>query len=173
MPVKTFLKWLAIGVGFGIGASLTLVGALAVQSWYASRPKPWNKDAITAQLTDARPSSPDGHISLWYSFRNNTDRDITLTEGDTIAMVRLLKQSSSLQTDHIKIDLPLFIPAGHSIIGILHLLMYKLPVDKELNDENAMTQVRSYTNFAGFTVMVPSLRYEVTLPGPASATVKK
>lgn len=119
-------KWLCIGFGFGVGVALTLVLIAEGWAWYENRPRPWKKDAIVASFTDAQATADDRHIFLSYALVNKTDNDITLSDGDVISSVNLLRQKSTYQQDdQIKLDFPIFIPANHSVIAVVNLPGYK------------------------------------------------
>ncbi len=167
--VAGFKKWSAIGIGVGAGLAVMLTALVGGYLWYENRPKPWNKEAVSCTFRSADASKAGRQIYLTYAVENHTDRDITISEGDTASLVNLEREKSSYQQDEeIKLALPLFIPSKHSVVAILNLPSYKVPPDVSLDEDGAVERyiVEKFKNFGGFTIFVKPLRLELLFPKP-------
>jgi hypothetical protein len=164
-------KWFYTGAGFGAGAMLILALIVAAFIWYSyPKAKTWDTKSITARFEDAGSSDSDRHVFLSYSLQNNTSDDITLTDRDITTLVNLERQKSGRQTDeNVKLDLPIFIPAKHSVLSLVHLQSYKIPGTGPVTRDAAEKYVReNFTNLAGFSIFERTLKLEISLPKPVA-----
>jgi hypothetical protein len=68
----------AAGFGAGFAAFVAAIGAGVY--WYANRPKPWNKSALTATFAtlefDTRPQATSYKVDLLYDVQNTTQQQL-------------------------------------------------------------------------------------------------
>lgn len=138
-------KLLLRAAGFGAGFAVALVAVLGVWLWLSSRPKPWNKNAIKAGFDRVTAEGPDQHLEFFYILENTTNNDYRVAEaaldefeqyrrdkgrGGSISVAAVRAETHSLagfESDSIKLDRPIFVPAKHKTQIKLTLLGYSSP----------------------------------------------
>ena len=112
-----------MGSSFGVAAAATTVLLLAGAAWYASRPRAWDRSAVTATALPATqrftlgnqtpPEFKQAGFVLRYALQNNTNRDITLPTS--VAVMQRLSEGSALDAlPGAAIEEAVFIPADEA-----------------------------------------------------------
>ncbi len=165
-------------LGISAGVSLALVVAIGAVAWYVSRPpapKPWNTAAIVASYDGPSTEGEENTIVFSYVLENRSPQDYKLTDAaKPTLMARLEKQKSlSRADDHLRIDLPIFIPAGHRHRLQIHLnyrFKESLPTKPTAEDRAAFKKkLVTYLNeeagnLSGFVLFDEDNRYEISFP---------
>src|SRR6266851_5707787 len=105
--------------GFGAGAVVTTAIIVALFFWYTTRstkPKPWNRSAITAEYYRVLTSDqPDSKLEFEYVLENKTDKDYELQKYSAPKIAARLEDTNSLtgfaDENEIVLKLPVFVPA--------------------------------------------------------------
>src|SRR5436309_3155594 len=82
-------------VGFGVGVALTVCIVVRVWVWYDEQPKPpkpWNRQAITAEFDHVRPQGKENNLSFRYILQNNTDFDYRIDSELSVKITAKLQQ---------------------------------------------------------------------------------
>jgi hypothetical protein len=181
-PTEHMLRWKIILVkaaGLGAGFALMLSAIAALSIWYWNRPKPpkpWNKNAITAEYDSVRPDGKDDHLKFWYTLQNNTNEDYRLQNKAGVSITGALIKThsfSQFSDDYEWTDFPIFVPAHSRVrIGIEIPYTYNLSEKENANHEERRAysaQVAKYvtdklSNLGGFVLFDDSHRYEIDFP---------
>lgn len=164
--------------GFGVGTGLALALAFLAIAWWDSRPakpKPWDTKAVTASYINFRVND-DHDFDFSYSFRNNTDQDITLV--DDSALLRIVGKTSEgdlAECDKcITLKSSSFIPA-HKSTQVSLLLHDKSPSGSDAGSSPEATQAHKqalqylrddYKRLDGFEIFDETRRIEIVMaPG--------
>jgi hypothetical protein len=172
-------KILLRSVGFGAGFALMLCAVVGVWVWYTERPKPpkpWNKQAITAQYDYVRPGGDKNNLTFYYTLQNNTDSDYRLTSDVGIEITIKEKQNKQLGDFAGKYETtnyPVFVPAKSRVRFSLNI-PYPYPVREKSNPtaeerKQYTTDVAKYvtnefSNVEGFVLFDTTSRYEIDFP---------
>jgi hypothetical protein len=173
---KYILLGLSTGAGFAIMFCLIAGGFY----WYGNRPKPWNKDAITATFDQIRTEGSENKtLVFFYTLQNNTNRDYKAEVQSHLATLVKLKKQESLSgltdgKEYLSIDLPIFIPPKQRLRFGLHLkYSYKGPEYRPDFTEEELEKYRQgleayisekLKNLDGFVVYDEKNRYQIDLP---------
>jgi hypothetical protein len=174
--------------GFGGGFALVLSAVIGGWVWYSGRPKapkPWNKQAITAEYDYARPSGEKDYLTFHYILQNNTDFDYRVDSSSEIQITGRLKQEkgySAFSNQYVTTEYPVFVPAKNRVWVSLSI-PYPYPVkekEKPTDDERKefTTAVAKYiadkiSNLDGFVWFDTRNRYQIDFPGGWEARAKQ
>jgi hypothetical protein len=115
---------LAIAFAFGAGVALIGLAALALLSWRASRPKPWNTTTIVARFDSVDTEGQEKKLVFYYILQNNTDRDFRINSQQELVLTGKLERQQSLTQESSKEffsgELPVFIPARRRTRFAIH-----------------------------------------------------
>lgn len=174
---KLTIGALAAGFGVGLAASLAVGGYI----WCRSRPRPpapWNSAAIRAEFDTLGTEGDQPTIAFDYTLENTTRFDYRVADVSGLSLAGKLKKenSLSLETDEkiLRVDLPIFIPAGQRLRFRVHL-GYPYPGKTLPDDASADERKRYYdglknyvakdlANLNGFVLFDETHRYEIDLP---------
>lgn len=171
---RVFLISGSFGAGFVVMLSL-IVGGIY---WYQTRPRPWNKSAITATYTGLG-TRTDKTFIFHYILENNTAIDYELTDTDTPEMVLMFefKEPYSLagpESQWLKLNNRVFLaPKQPARVGIYFLIKYKgedLKTDASREDrEKNQRKLRDYLNkewptLNGFVLYDKKHRFQIDFP---------
>jgi hypothetical protein len=172
---KRVLIW-GFFIELAIGVAL-IFGSIYLYHSRPRAPEPWNRSAIKAYSESINwiARGPELYVTPVFNYilENTTDSDYRLDANDVgIFSVKLEGLSDLLSNpeESPKIDLPIFLPAGHKIsIKVelnrpLHGLRYMemmAPVGKERLVEELN---RQYPDLAGFTLFDTHNRYQIEFP---------
>jgi len=164
--------------GISSGVCLVLVMAIGAVLWYSSipsRPKPWDTKAVTASYDYVSTEGDSNTFVFFYVVENKSQRDYRLTETMKPVLMAQLAEHKSLgrEDDSLRINLPLFIPAGHRHTVKIHLdYRFKEPHPKDASRD----QRRAYkakleehlknelSNLDGFVLFDDETRYQIIFP---------
>lgn len=167
------------GFGFGAGFALTLSLITGLWVWRENRPKPpkpWNKQAITAEYNGVIPEGDKDFLAFYYTLQNNTEADYRVESDAGIDITGRLKQEkgfSQFGPRYVTTQYPIFVPAKSRVRFSLSI-PYPYPI-KEKEDSTTdeqkqyRTEVAKYvtdkmTNLDGFALFDMSNRYEIDFP---------
>lgn len=143
------LKFVGIGLGLGLAAALALAGYVA----YLHRPvhqPAWDTHALTTSILRVNVQE-DGFYNFFYSVKNNTDKDFSISSADQVTIVGVTENGDITScSDCLKLRLPLFIPAHESAQALL-TLQYKYPGDAELGGTDEQKEVAHKAELAYLT----------------------
>jgi hypothetical protein len=91
--METWKKILLRATGFGVGLAITAAVIVGLFAWWSGRPKkpqPWNKSAITASFDDVESEGEQNTLIVVYTFQNNTDTDVEITNDNSLHLGALL-----------------------------------------------------------------------------------
>ncbi len=177
-------KILLIGLGWGVGTTVTLTVLLGGIFWYTSRPKPpvppkpWNVSAIKAEYDFASTDADKNNIIFYYTLENTTDFDYRVEDSQHVTITAKLEEENSL-TSFLKsegvLDYPIFVPAKKRVRFVVHLIGYTYSVKAKDNatdeerrqrrSEVAKYVADKFANLDGFDLLDAETRYEIILPG--------
>ena len=165
--------------GFGAGFAILLSAVGGALVWYKGRPKPpkpWNKQAITAEYINVLPEGDKNDVSFHYVVQNNTDSDYRLDSDFGIETTGRLRQENGFapfSSHFVTAQYPLFVPAKSRVRMALSI-PYPYPErakDKPTPDERkqyAATVAKYVTdemgNLDGFALFDTINRYEIDFP---------
>lgn len=172
-------KILLRSAGFGAGFAITLCVVVGVWIWYIERPKPpkpWDKQAITAEYDNVSTAGDENFFSVQYILQNNTDVDYRLDSDSGVEISAKLQQQKGLaefSRKTIAVEFPVFVPAKNRV-RLPIILKYHYPV-REKNDptleerKQFRTDVAKYItnefkNLDGFVLFDTTNRYEIDFP---------
>lgn len=155
--VHGWKKWLAVGFGFGAGATITVALIVGFIAWYSSRPKPWNSRDLTATFSTPLYNLDDGFnivgMELEYVIENKTMKDYTLSPDESF----FLQDGGALRrsfTGKYKIADQCFIPAKTKV-------KCEIAVPADFSTDNGVD---------GFAVFDNLSRTSIVFPKPPSPT---
>ncbi len=166
-------------MGASFGAAFALVVSLVVGgvTWYRSRPKSWNTEAVKASYASLEFSMNENNfvVDFGYDLQNNTDSDYKIKASDLVVMARLAegnvlsKSIGRYQASDGTVEAPAFIPAKAKGRVTVHV-GYAYPFDFTANDKNDAKKVsksvdRRLKEITGLVVFDQSNRYRIELPG--------
>lgn len=171
----------AIGIAFAFGAGVAVIGLafLALLSWRASRPQPWNTTSITATFDSVDIEGPEGKLVFYYILQNNTDRDFRVTSEQELVLTGKLERQQSLTQESSKEflsgELPVFIPArqlarfaihlGYAYRGTQPLSGGTAKAERDHDRALIVAYVRDeLPNLEGFALFHENTRYQIDLP---------
>jgi hypothetical protein len=150
-----------------------VVGSLI---WYQGRPKPpkpWSKQAITAEY-DYVSTDDDNKIFFYYTVQNNTESDYRLESDTQVELAARLKEEKAFDSSGkiVTLDYPVFIPVkGRVRLKVKIPQTYPAHDKEETSDErhNHHTKVAQYitteaTNLDGFVLLDTANKYEIDFP---------
>ena len=173
-----------IGIIVSIAASLAFL-----VTWYfcrptSVRPKTWASTQLTASFQDAEQSETfdknlnplnSGNFELHYVLVNHTDTDYNLRDRPII----MTKQSSGYKAvSGLSLQLPVFVPAGHSVIVSLNAPYdafdqataghadASTKVVPGLNAQASQVFHSTFANVSAFAIFDSSARYRIDLQRP-------
>jgi hypothetical protein len=177
--MATWKLTLLRSLGFGAGFAVAFCAVAGSWIWYSQRPKPpkpWNKQAITAEYDFVRPDGDKNNLTFHYILQNNTDSDYRLDSDTGIEITGRLKQEkgfSAFANHYVTTEYPVFVPAK-SRVWISLTIPYPYPEkerDKPTDDERKQytTNVVTYVtdemgNLDGFALFDTLNRYEIDFP---------
>jgi hypothetical protein len=96
--MQTWKRILIIGVGFGVGFALALTAIVGIYSWWTNRPQQWTTQAVTAKIGEISVHNDDVGVivSFEYALTNNTKNDYHLPVSPDGALMRTIKEPSSM-----------------------------------------------------------------------------
>jgi len=170
---------LAIAFSFGAGVALMGVAALALLSWRASLPQPWNTTSITATFDSVDTEGPEKKLVFYYILQNNRDRDFRITSERELVLTGKLERQQSLTQESSKEflsgELLVFIPARQRARFAIHL-GYSYRGSQPLSGGTAKAErdhdralIAAYVrdelpNLEGFALFHENTRYQIDLP---------
>ncbi len=174
MPLWKKILLHSIGIGAGIAVTLSII--IGGWVWYSGRPKPpkpWNRQAITAEYDFVRPEGDKNNLTFHYILQNNTAFDYRVDSDAEIEITGRLKQEkgfSQFANHYVTVEYPIFVPAGSRVWLALNI-PYPYPVkekEEPTTDERRQftTDVAKYVadkmgNLDGFVLFDTSNRYEI------------
>jgi hypothetical protein len=177
--METWKRVLLRAAGFGAGLALTAVVVIGVFVWWSKRPekpKPWNKEAITASFDSIDSEGDTNTLVFVYTLQNNTDIDYQALDDNSIHLAGTLQRSKALSFDKsgfLTTDYPIFIPAKSRVRFKVHV---KYPYSIR-EDVDAPGDVRhdwettvckfvgdQFSNLDGFVMLDESSRFQVIMP---------
>lgn len=180
--MPTWKKILLRSAGFGAGFAVVVCAVIGGFIWYSNRPKqpkPWNKQAITAEYDYVRPEGDKNNLVFRYILQNNTDFDYRVDSDTSIAITGKLKQEKGYSDfggpfgRYVTTEYPILVPAK-SRVRIAINIPYAYPTkekDKETSEERqqfsasvAKYVTGKFTNLDGFVLLDTSNRYEIDFP---------
>jgi hypothetical protein len=171
--------WKAVllkSIGFGAGFAVVLCAVAGSWLWYSGRPKPpkpWNKNAITAEYDYVRPEGDNNYLSFHYILQNNTDLDYLVDSNVGMEVTGKLKREKGLSrfdSHYVTMEYPIFVPAKNRVWLSLNIpYSYSIKEKgKPTADEQKQytTEVAKYVtdelaNLDGFVLFDTSNRYEI------------
>jgi len=172
---KILLRAAGFGGGFALVGAIILCGLLLWSS-RPTKPKPWNKTAITASFNNLRTEGPQHTIVYEYTLQNNTDADYRLDDDANAHLGFKRMQTDSMDFSDktfVKAAYPIYIPAKSRVNLELHMpLPYSSDVDYDAPDDvqhDYYTKLSHFvaqtiSNVNGFVLMDDTARYEIDLP---------
>jgi hypothetical protein len=173
-----FKRFFIVGLGWGVGTTLTLLLVFGGYSWYASRPKPklppkpWNSSAIKAEFDYVDTEGEKNDIVVNYTLENTTEFDYRASQSDNIRMHARLSREKSLSpfSELSRIDYPIVVPAKKRVRFRVYL-GYPYPL-KEPDDgppgsgKESRAAVSKYiveklNNLDGFVLLDDVNRFEI------------
>lgn len=169
-------KILLRNIGFGAGVALVLCAAVGGAVWYQGRPKPpkpWSKQAITAEY-DYVTTDDDNKIFFYYTVQNNTESDYRLDSDAQVELSARLQQEKALDSSGkiVTLDYPIFIPPKGRV-RLKVKIPYNYPdhdkssTSDELHEHNrkvAAFLAKEATNLDGFVLFDTANKYEIDFP---------
>jgi hypothetical protein len=165
--------------GFGTGFAIALCAIAGSLFWYNGRPKPpkpWNKQAITAEYDFVRPAGDKDNLTFHYVLQNNTDLDYRVDSDVGIEITGRLRKEKGLRqfaSHYETTEYPIFVPAKNRVRMSI-IIPYPYPIkekDKPTRDEQKQytTNVAKYVtdemgNLDGFVLFDTLNRYEIDFP---------
>lgn len=168
--MPTWKQILFKGMGFGAGAVITLVLVAAGWYGYATRPRPWNKNALKAKFNGFTYQSKQEAfvITFEYVLENTTSKDYTLPP-DTSVFERMVYDSGYGTTLNAEIVGNVFIPAKHKMLTKIQVSYnyedlgtnFQDTVDEKKTEVFAFKRLNRIDNFELFDKVN---KYEIDLP---------
>ena len=178
-------KILLRSMGFGAGFAIVLYAAVGVFVWCQGRPKPpkpWSKQAITAEY-DYTTTGDDNKIFFYYTLQNNTESDYRLDSDAQVELSARLKQEKALDSSGriVTLDYPVFIPPkGRVRLKVKIPYTYPEHDKEETTDERhehnrkvAAFLAKDATNLDGFVLFDTGNKYEIDFPSGWETETKK
>lgn len=175
-PVPLWKKILLRSVGVGAGFAITLCIVVGFFVWYRERPKPpkpWSKQAITAEY-DYVSTDDENKIFFYYTVQNNTEADYQLESNTQVEMAVRLKAEKAFESSRkiVTLEYPVFIPAkGRVRLKVKIPYTYpghdKQGTSDELHDHNSKVAqyfAKEATNLDGFVLFDTMNKYEIDFP---------
>jgi hypothetical protein len=157
-------------MGFGVGAVLTLGLVAAGWHWYATHPRPWDKNALKAKFNGfSYQAKQDAFVMTFeYVVENTTNKDYTLPP-DTAIFERMVYDSGYGNTVNAEIIENVFIPAKHKMIVKIQAsykyddlgTTFQDTVDDKKSEIFAFKRLNRIDNFELFD---KENKYEIDLP---------
>jgi len=177
-------KLIIVGTFVGAGFALALALVTGTFYWYRSRPKlpePWNTNAIRATFGDLDTYGASNALSFSYILENTTAFDFRLTDASGVSIAAKLDRQRALGIDEkgeiIKIDYPIFVPAGQRVLFTIRLDSPYTFKAKEKPASDATSEERKrygeelkvyireqMPNLAGFVLLDEDHRYKIDFP---------
>jgi hypothetical protein len=177
--VPLWKKILLRSLGFGAGFALLLCAVVGTWVWYRNRPeppKPWNKQAITAEYELLSTRGDENHVVFVYALQNNTDEDFRLDSDVGINLTARLQEQKELaqfSQTYFSLEYPVFVPARNRVRLFIES-KYKYPIKEEEGAtkedrkqyRNALAKlvIDKWSNLNGFAVFDTIHRYEIDFP---------
>jgi hypothetical protein len=166
---RVLLRAAGVGAGFAICAGMIL----GVAAWWSGRPtkpRPMNKQAITATFAGMAIQTRDGlfHFDLTYGLRNNTEKDYQLPAIGWFMIIN--SENKGLDTvDGVKWDSNVIIPPGQTVnvkFEIPYRLSeYNIKAEDLVPDRKEIEFAqRRMKEMAGFRFFDNTQRYEIDFP---------
>jgi hypothetical protein len=175
--MPTVKKIIISSIVGGVSIAVTIAIIFVIISWYENRPKPWNKDAISATYDYIETEGEKNYFVCYYTLQNNTDYDYKFSDLTDILIMSKLKKQKSLsgnkESDTLKPDYPIIIPAKQRIRFAIHL---QYPYDKTLKEDASKEERKAYRkdieaffnnklqNLDGFVLFDERARYQIEFP---------
>jgi hypothetical protein len=168
--MTTWKQFFFKAMGFGVGVVLTLGLVAAGWYWYATRPRPWDKNAVKAKfdLFEYQAKHEAFVITFEYVLENTTNKDYTLSP-DTTVFERMVFNSGYGNTINAGIVGNVFIPAKHQMIVKIQV-PYKYE-DFDTTFENTVEEKKSVifafkrlNRIDNFELFDKENKYEIDLP---------
>jgi hypothetical protein len=168
-------RYIVLGITFGISFAIACALIFGVISWYKSRAKPWNTNAITASYGTLEFSMPaDGFIvEFGYDFQNNTTRNYDLLPSNIVLMAKLSegdvlsKDFGHYQKGEATIEGPSFIPPKAKA-RVTIKVQYYYPSDFTAADKEDVQKVikivsRRVNELDGFVVFDNANHFQIVM----------
>jgi len=175
---RLFLIGASVGAGFALMLALIVGGVIC----YNSRPKPvkpWDTSALKATYDYVDTEGENKTLVFHYIIENATRVDYKLESADNVVLASRIQHSNSLSVERdenvLKIEWPVFIPAGQRVTLALHV-GYPYPGKVESFAEMTSNELENYRkavahhvseklpNLNGFVLFDQTNRYQVNLP---------
>jgi hypothetical protein len=167
----------AFGFGAGFALTLSLIGGLwAWRDSWPKPPKPWNKQAITAEYDYVLPEGDKDNLVFRYILQNNTDFDYRVDSDAGINIANKMKRENGLGTfasHYITSEYPIFVPAK-SRASVSLRIPYPYPIKekedptsderKQYRTDVAQFVTHKLSNLDGFALFDTSNRFEIDFP---------
>lgn len=181
-------KILIRSVGFGVGVALVLCVVVGFWVWYGERPKPpkpWNKQAMTAEYDGLDVRAPNNNVVFGYALQNNTEEDYRLDSDFGInltAKIREPKAFAQFSQTYFTLEYPVFVPAK-SRVRFTIVSKYKYPTQENADStsegrkqyQNVLARhvADKWSNLDGFVVFDTNHRYTIDFPTGWEKTAKE
>ena len=156
--------------GFGVGCVVTIIIAIALWSYFSSRPtkpKPWNESAILAEFSEITVNTGDKIVAHFrYLVENTTEYDYSLPSDGEAAFIKL-PETKGLTKDHdIAWDVGTFVPTGQKVAINFRLTYdyseYSFPKSDIDNIEKfSKFMNRRLSEVDGFVILDKENRYQI------------
>lgn len=163
---RIFLK----AVGFGVGVTLTLSLAAIGWYWYATRQRPWNKNALKAKFDgfEYQAKQEEFVITFEYTLENMTNKDYTLPP-DTTVFEHMMINSGYGNTLNAEIVGNVFIPAKHKMVIKIRVPYKYEDVNTTFQDtaddkKSEMFAFKRLNRIDDFELFDKENKYEIDLP---------
>jgi hypothetical protein len=176
--VPTWKRILLRSAGFGAGFAVIVCAVIGGAIWYSERPKPpkpWNKQAITAEYDYVFPEGEQNNLVFRYVLQNNTDSDYRVKSNTGIDITGKLKQQNGFSNfDRFEsVEYPVFVPAK-SRVRVSINMPYSYPTKEKANATGTETKefraavekfvTKEMPNLGGFVLFDTLNRYEIDFP---------
>jgi hypothetical protein len=170
---RIFLRAAGVGVGF----ALCLAIVVSVVLWRVSRPqppKPWDTKTIEAEY-DGTVDQHTSDIEFRYALKNTGTEDYRISDSSSVQLAMRMKKDGELTPFNkiVRIDTPIFVPAGHKTMVFLTMktgehFQHQLPehpTDAEREQyRKAVLDYLSDSKLGGFALFDEMHRIEIDFP---------
>jgi hypothetical protein len=114
---RTIKRLVIVAIAFGMGFGLVCSFSVLLISYFRSRPKPWNKAAITATFDQLGTEGADQNLVFFYVAENTTPFDYKVTDQSGVFLSSRLstQKALGLEKDYETLQLPILIPAKQRV----------------------------------------------------------
>lgn len=157
-------------MGFGAGVVLILGLVAAGWYWYATRPRPWDKNALKAKFDGFTYQAKQEAfvITFEYTLENTTNKDYTFP-SDTTVFERMVVDSGYGNTLNAEIVGNVFIPAKHEMIVKIQVPYKYEDLDTTFQDtvdqkKSEIFAFKRLNRIDSFELFDKENKYEIDLP---------